>query len=121
MSVLRFGCFRRRRGADDGEVPVSVRKIGARGPVRRSLVGRAAARVGFGEDSIVSAGHGAVVRGGGFVGAAWVAVEEVHKGFVGVVVEAVDFVAVGEQVRDRFRRRLVRDGRADYVGHVAVV
>lgn len=38
-----------------------------------------------------------------------------------VVIEMVDFVPPGQQIRDRFRRRMVRDGAADDVGHVPVI
>jgi hypothetical protein len=52
---------------------------------------------------------------------AGILVEEVEEGFVGLGVQMVDFVSAGEQVGDGLRRRLVHDGGADDVGHVAVI
>lgn len=37
------------------------------------------------------------------------------------MVQVMDLIAFGEQVRHGLRRRLVRNGRADDVGHVAPI
>ena len=77
--------------------------------------------VDLGQAGVVAGGHGDLVPGGALFDAAGLAVEHVHQGLVGVVVEVVDLVAAGEQVGDGLGGRLVGDGGADDVDHVAGV
>lgn len=77
--------------------------------------------VNLGDTGVVPRRHGGFVGGGALLDTTGLLVDEVHESFVGVLVEMVKLVALGEQVRHCFRRWLVGDGAADDVDDKARV
>ncbi len=115
MPILRVWSFR------DYSVLVNVAILTHHAREHQSSIRGNRRSVSFADDGVISAGHGAVVEFGGFRAAARITIEEVEEGFMGVVIEMVDFVPPCEQVRHRFGGRLVCDCRADYIRHVAMI